>query len=338
MTEPAARSRPMVRALFRAVAVPGATVPHQSLHAKIYYPAMYSGTPLENNTGSVPAAVPAAPYPVAILMPGINVGHEAYGWLAAALAEAGFVTLIYGWIVEEMPGLVSLSPGLDLTALAPKAYGTRPSANALAAVIGELHAMNAQGPLAGLLDLDRILLGGHSAGGSVALMNARPDWFPGLRAVFAYGAHSKASTMLGYPADALLPLADALPLLILGGSEDGVIAASAFRYGADGTQAADPSGPVARTFHEGISRNADDCYLAIVRGANHFALAWSADTATGRPFLDWPLTRPADAIRETLAALIAAFARAHVADAPGAVQELRTLLKDEASIQQSAVR
>jgi hypothetical protein len=338
MSESAAGGRAMVRALFRAVALRGQLAPYQALHAKVYYPAVYGGTPLENNTGSLPAAVPERPYPVAILMPGINVGHEAYGWLAAALAEAGFVSLIYGWIVEEIPGLVSLSPGLDISALAPDQYGTRPSANALAAVIGELRTMNAQGPLAGLLDLERILLGGHSAGGSVALMNARPDWFPGLRAAFAYGAHSKASTMLGYPADALLPLPDALPLLIAGGSEDGVIAASAFRYGSDGTQAPDPIGPVVRTFEEGIARRAGDCYLAILRGANHFSAVCAADSATGRPFLDWPQTRPADALRRDLAELVVAFARAHVACMPGAADALRSLLADGARFQPSAIR
>lgn len=328
----------MVRALFRAVTVPGYAAPHQTLHAKIYYPAIYSGTPLENNTGSLPAAVPERPYPLAILMPGINVGHEAYGWLAAALAEAGFVSLIYGWIVEDMPGLVSLSPGLDVAALAPAQYGSRPSATALAAVIAELRKMNAQGPLAGLLDLDRILLGGHSAGGSVALMNARPDWFPGLRAAFAYGAHSKASTMLGYPANALLPLPDALPMLVAGGSEDGVIAASVFRYGSDGAQTPDPVGPVVRTFEEGIARRSGDCYLAILRGANHFTAVCATDHATGRPFLDWPQTRPADALRRDLAQLVVSFARAHVAGVPGAANALRDLLADRQRFHPSAIR
>lgn len=338
MSKQVAPGTRMARALFRAVALPGQKAPYQSLQTKVYYPAIYTGSPGERNTGLLPAIDEGRPFPVAVILPGINVGHEAYGWLAASLADAGLVCALYGWVVEEMPGLVSLSPGLDLSALAPDSYGSRPSANVLTAVLDDLHAMNQAGPLAGCLDLDRILLGGHSAGGSVALMNARPDWFPGLRAVFAYGAHSKASTMLGYPPDALLPLPDALPFLVMGGSEDGVIAASAFRYGNDGSETPDPIGPVARTFHEGLSRKAGDCYLAIVRGANHFSLAWSADSATGRPFLDWPLTRPADAIRSDLAALIVAFAKAHVTGAPGVSNSLRGLLADTSRIQLSAIR
>lgn len=335
MSAPACGATPMVRALFRAVPAP---VGGGALYAKTYYPALYGGTPLENNTGSLPAAPGERPYPVAILMPGINVAPDSYAWLATALAQAGFVTMLYGWIVEEAPGQVALSPGLDVGALAPGQYGSRPSATALAALIDDLRAQQRSGPLAGLLDLDRILIGGHSAGGSVALLNARPDWFPGLRAVFAYGAHSKASTLLGYPADTLLRLADELPALILGGDADGVIAASAFRYGDDGTSTPDPVGPLRRTFSEGRASRRGDCYLAIVRGANHFSLCSPADRATGRPFLDWPTTRPDDAIRSDLAGLIVAFARTHVAGVASARTELTELLSDRERIAAAAVR
>jgi predicted dienelactone hydrolase len=206
--------QPMVRALFRSVPMGG----QPALSCKVYYPALYGATAAENNTGVIPAVRPERPYPVCLFMPGINVSPESYGWLATALAQSGIVTVLYSWILEEMPGLTSLTPGLDISALKPDVYGQRPSATALQALLADLGALNAGGPLAGLLDTQRVLLGGHSAGGSVALMNARPDWFPGLRGVFAYGSHSKASTMLGYPADTLLPLPDALPLLVLGGS------------------------------------------------------------------------------------------------------------------------
>lgn len=326
---------PMIRALFRSVAMPQG---QPALSCKVYYPALYGATPFENNTGAIPAARGERPYPLAVLMPGINVSPEAYGWLATALAQAGFVAVIYGWILEEMPGLVSLTPGLDINALKPETYGQRPSATALAAVLADLAAQNANGPLAGLLDLDRVLLGGHSAGGSVALMNARPDWFPGLRAVFAYGSHSKASTMLGYPEDTLLPLPSVLPTLILGGSEDGVIAASAFRYGSGGNAEPDPTGPVVRTFREGLSSARGDAYLAIVRGANHFSATWPADGATGRPFLDWPIQWPEDAIRRDLAELVCRFGRAHAADDAESVAALKAVIDDSERVQIGAVR
>lgn len=324
----------MVRALFRSVTM----ADQPALSCKIYYPALYGATLQENNTGFIPAARAEKPYPVCIFMPGINVSPESYGWLATALTQHAFVTVLYGWILEEMPGLTSLTPGLDINALKPDTYGTRPSATALRALLAELAEQNTSGPLAGLLDLNRVLLGGHSAGGSVALMNARADWFPGLRAVFAYGSHSKASTMLGYVADTLLKLPDALPLLVLGGSEDGVIASSAFRYGSDGSSAPDPTGPVARTFEEGITRTCGDCYLAILRGANHFSATFPADGATGRPFLDWPLRRSEAEIRSDLAQLITLFARAHVTDDGSARQQLIAALQDSERIAQSAIR
>lgn len=336
MTQPADATvaRPMIRALFRSVAMPG----QPALSTKVYYPALYGATPLENSTGAVPAATRGAPYPLAILMPGINVSPESYGWLATALAEGGFVAVIYGWIVEEMPGMVALSPGLDVGALAPEQYGTRPSATALSALLKDLAVQNEHGPLKGLLDLDRVLLGGHSAGGSVALFNARPDWFPGLRAAFAYGAHSKAATALGYPPDALLALPTALPTLLIGGSDDGVIAASSFRYGGDGDKQPDPTGPVLRTFEEGLGSTRGDCYLAIVRGANHFSLCHPADPATGRPFLDAPTTRPDAEIRADIAKLVRLFARLHVAGDAASAGGLRMVLADRTRIAHSAVR
>ena len=87
MSEP----QPMVRCLFRAIASPLAGAP--TLSARTYYPALYSGELQQRNTGLLPAARDRAPYPVAILMPGINVSPDAYGWLAMALVNAGFVAM-----------------------------------------------------------------------------------------------------------------------------------------------------------------------------------------------------------------------------------------------------
>lgn len=312
----------MVRALFRAIPMAAHSALGGELHLKVYYPALYEGSPEQKNTGMLPPAPCSAPRPVAILMPGINVAPESYGWIARALAEVGFVAICYGWISEELPGLPALSPGLDVQALTPEDYGKRPSATALGALLADILAMNAAGPLAGQLDPERILLGGHSAGGSVALMNARPEWFPGVRAVFSYGSHSKASTMLGYAADTYLELPADVPTLILGGSEDGVIAASAFRYG-QGDAPADPVGPLMRTFAEALPRQQGDSHLAILRGANHFSACWPADPATGRPFLDQPCTRDEAEIRRDLSKLICDFALARVQDDVEAEARLR---------------
>lgn len=320
-------AQPMVRALFRSIPMAAHSALGGELHLKLYYPAVYEGSPEQKNTGMLPPAPCSAPRPVAILMPGINVAPESYGWIARALAEVGFVAICYGWISEELPGFPALSPGLDVQALTPEDYGRRPSATALAALLEDIRSINSAGPLAGQLDPARILLGGHSAGGSVALMNARPEWFPGLKAVFAYGSHSKASTMLGYAADSYLRLPADVPTLILGGSEDGVIAASAFRYG-QGEEPADPVGPLMRTFAEALPRQQGDSHLAILRGANHFSACWPADPATGRPFLDQACTRDESAIRADLAGLICDFAVARLQSDAVAEARLRERLQD----------
>lgn len=298
----------MVRAVFGTVPMADGT----ALHLKAHYPALYGGTLNERNTGMIPADLGTGPRPVAVIMPGINVAHESYAWLSAALVDAGFVAITYGWICEELPGLPALSPGLDVTALKPDTYATRPSATALQPLLDWLHKANQQGPLAGLLDLTRWVLGGHSAGGSVALMNADPDWFAGLRGVWSYGAHSKASTMLGYPEDTVLPLPGKLPTLVIGGDQDGVVAASAFRYGAAEGATPDPVGPLRRTVDEGLAKATAPNELRIIPGANHFSACHPADPATGRPFLDWPCTREDADIRAELSAVITEFCRSLV--------------------------
>jgi pimeloyl-ACP methyl ester carboxylesterase len=294
-----------VRALYRAVSIPGAAAPYASAALKVYYPACYSGTEEERNSGVIPAASEGAPFPVAIIMPGINVGPESYSWLALELAAQGVVTVTYTLVAEEMPGYISLTPGLALAALMPANYGRSASATALAPIIEELAKLNAEGLLAGLLDLEKIILGGHSAGGSVALLNARRDWFPGLRAVFTYGAHAGAATALGYAPHSLYALSPDLPLLIMGGTRDGCIAHSAGRYGDD--EVSSPTALVERTFDEAISRDRGDCYLALIEGANHFSMSWPHDDSTGRPFIDLPTTRPDAGIRELLANLAGQF-------------------------------
>ena len=319
-----------VRALFRAVAIPGAAAPYDRATLKIYYPASFSGTDEERDTGMVPVAVEHSPLPIVVIMPGINVGPESYGWLAKTLAVAGIVTVTYATIAEDMPGYVSLSPGLNIEALKPDTYGTRLSASALAPVLTELAAINREGLLAGHLDLDHIVLGGHSAGGTVALLNASANWFPGLCGCFSYGAHSGASTILGWPQDSLMPLPGQLPTLIMGGTQDGCIANSAGRYGDDETS---PTARVERTFDEALGSDRGDSYLVLIEGANHFSMVFPEDESTGRPFIDFEATRPQEETRALLAGLIGDFVAVCVQgdeDARAALE--RTLFEENRAI------
>lgn len=302
-----------IRAFYRAAAVDTAVAPYNTITLKIYYPATPTDSDAERNTGVIPAAEEQAPFPVVIFMPGINVGPEAYHWLALALAEKGLVVVLYCWIAEEMPGHISLTPGVDLTAVSPEAYGRNPTCPALHPILNELARLQEDSVLAGLLDLECVILGGHSAGGTMALQNANPQWFPQVKGAFSYAGHTMASTFLGYAPGTILPISDKLPLLILGGTNDGVIEASAHRYKLDKASATQP---LERTFTEGITSGNEDKLLVILEGANHFSIVYPIDESTGRPFLDNPTSRPDSQIRAELTALISFFIEGYVLNNP----------------------
>ena len=295
-----------IRAIYRACSIEGAPAPYDRITMKVYYPADPQDSPEERNTGVIPVDIRRAPYPVVVFMPGINLGPEGCAWLAMELVRQGFVAVTYSAVTEEMPGYVSLSPGLVLSNLAPDAYGTAPSCSTLAPILEELKKLNEASVLAGLLDLEHIVLGGHSAGGTSALLNANPDWFPGVCGVFSYAAHSGASVALGWPAETILPLPGKVPTLLMGGDRDGVIAASAHRYG---RQEGDPCHTILRTFDEGGADSDAELFLFILRGGNHFSLAHGHDGTTGREFLDWDVEGDPAEIRACIASLVSEFAR-----------------------------
>jgi alpha-beta hydrolase superfamily lysophospholipase len=315
-----------IRAIYRAIAIPNCPAPYDRASLKVFYPAQFSNSEEERNSGVVPIDSDQAPFPVVIMMPGINVGPEAYTWLARELAQQGIVTVTYTLVAEEMSGYISLTPGLSIAALAPERYGQTPSATAVMPILEELRGINSSGVLAGALDLDKVILGGHSAGGTVALLNARPDWFPGVCAAFSYGAHLGAATALGYSPDALFRAPAELPLLIMGGTRDGCIANSSGRYGDD---AASATRRVEQTFDEALDCQRGDCYLAIIDGANHFSLAHPADDSTGRPFIDMATTQPDGALRKLLSGLICRFCLAMGRSDSQAQQELASILQGE---------
>ena len=294
-----------VRAIYRATTVSGYHAPFDTLSLKVYYPCNYGDSFDERNTGFIPVDFARAPFPVVIILPGVNVSHEAYGWLARRLAESGFVVVTYSWIARELGDMISLSPGVQMKRLTRKRYGKKPSCPAIPAILAELKRMQNKSLLADQLDLTNVILGGHSAGGTMALLNANPGWFPSIRGAFSYGAHTTANVQLGWEDDSIMPISSDLPLLIMGGSRDGVIAASGHRYGDDGDSK--PTERVERSFHEGIKGKRNDRYLLIVEGANHFSFAWPNDKSTGRPFLDMKEKGSGKKIRSYLASLVINF-------------------------------
>jgi predicted dienelactone hydrolase len=290
----------MIRSIVRAVKVPDAPPAYDTIFARITYPALYRGALQERNTGVLSADTTYAPFPVVIFMPGINVGKEAYQWLANKLAASGIVTVTYDWIAEDLPGFISLTAGIDLASIGPDAYGTRPTGTAIAPLLGMLATLQSDGVLAGTLDLDSVILGGHSAGATVAFQNTNPAWFPQVKGSFGFAGHTMAATLFGYAAGTVLPVLSALPVLIMGGTADGVIASSSQRYGLPEGSA---TAALERTFDEAIQQG----QLAILDGASHFLIAHPHDETTGRGFLETEPAQDSDAMRTVSAEIMIAF-------------------------------
>ena len=122
----------------------------------------------------------------------------------------------------------------------------------------------------------------------------------------AYGAHAAASTVLGYEDGTILSLPTAVPLLLMAGTRDGVIAGSAHRYG---DEPGDPLERVRATFDAGIASDRGDCFLIEIEGGNHFSCAYPRSGTTGRGFLDWDETADGAAIRDCIANVLQAFVR-----------------------------
>lgn len=290
-----------VRALYTAAST-GRDAPYASAHIKVFYPSGVPGsTPAERGSGIIAADPTLAPFPVVVFLNPVNIGPEYYRWVGTTLARRGFVTATFSWIEEARPGMEALLPG-------PQGFagGDRRPAAAVPVIVGALTKLHhGGGPLAGLLDLDHVVVGGHSAGGSVALQAASAAHHPKVRAVFAANAHNAAPVESGAAPGTVLPLPSDCPVLLIGGTRDGVIDKSRFRYGLGPD---DEWQPVQRTFTEAMTGGRGDLLLAMVEGANHFSFADpDDDTTTGRAFLDEPATTPGPAVREYLGELIGSF-------------------------------
>jgi predicted dienelactone hydrolase len=313
----------LIRALFHAVKLPNATSPYDVLHLKIYYPAVSTNSDAEKMTGVFPADKTSAPMPVVIFFNGINVGIESYHWLAVKLAEANFVTVMYSHVAETLPNVIGLTPSIDLSKVKPDTYGSGATCPAIQPILDSLHQMNndEKNPLHQALDLNNIILGGHSAGGTVALQNGQ--FFEQVKAVFSYAGHTMASTMLGFEAGTVLKIGSK-PTLLMRGDKDGVIAASRIRYG---TNEQNPD-PVEKTFDEAYQSSArDEAYDVLMQGANHFSIAHPLDETTGRFFLDGEITRDAEEIRNEIANLVILFIRKHIRNENVEVKENHTKIR-----------
>ena len=313
----------MIRAFFRAAKVSSAKPPYDTIHLKVLYPAQMSSSERQGNFGVIPAESTQAPFPVLIFFNGFNCSPEMYHWLAVKLVERGLVVVTFACVSEYLTGIIGMTPGVDVAMGIPATYGTAPTALAMPTLLAELETIQAKGVLAGMLNLQQIILGGHSGGGRVALENADPRFYPQVAAAFSYGGHSAAPTMLGFEPGTILPLSGARPLLLMGGTCDGVIAASSDRYG---MPLGDATSSIVRTFKEAFAGGRNDTYVALLEGANHFSIAYPLDTTTASSFLDLPATQPEDKIRSLLVETIGLFIDAFVRQKQEALPALNQLL------------
>jgi len=117
-----------VKAIFQAAKVDGASPPYDTIHLKVFYPAQISSSSPEQNMGVFPADSQQSPFKVVIFFNGINCGIESYQWLAIKLAERGLVVVTFSWVAQNLPGIVAITPGVDIKNLTPNTYGTGPTA------------------------------------------------------------------------------------------------------------------------------------------------------------------------------------------------------------------
>jgi hypothetical protein len=131
-----------------------------------------------------------------------------------------------------------------------------------------------------------------------------------------------ASTILGWENGHVMDLSDDVAVMLLTGEHDGVMAASAVRYGEEG----DPErvDPVLRTFERAFAGGRGDVFHLVLRGANHFTVAHPLDLTSARAFLDDPATGDEDVARAALADAVGLFLDGHLRGDTAAQQELTT--------------
>jgi dienelactone hydrolase len=140
------------------------------------------------------------------------------------------------------------------------------------------------------IDRRRIAAFGHSAGGTCALVT------PGLRAAISYGGHVLV------PGGGALEMEPGPARLVIAGTHDGIVGTLT------GTQGS--ALDKLRTTAEAAPPVAE---LAVIDGADHYAICAGYDASTGRGHLEAPGPTPAVSVRARVRMLVLDWLAAHAA-------------------------
>lgn len=291
-----------VRALLRVAVVENATPPTNHINMKVFYPALPATEPVHIQTAILPFDPQWSGAPIVIFLPGVNCSAYTYEWLAKALAEQGVVTVLTEWLAENIPGRLSISPGIDLEAVKVENYGQQPTSSSLTTLYDAVLALRDNSTIGEHVNFENIIFGGHSAGGTMALQNANRAWFPRLKASFAYCSNPLATgTLGGWDAGVIPPVPHDVPTLIMGAECDGIGDHHNASFGNANESGADV---IQRLFETTPYRNS---MLCVFGGANHHTICYPVDTSIGRVFLDTVLETDDTPIRHEIARLVAQF-------------------------------
>lgn len=307
----------VVRALLRMIETHHGKFPYDVIRLKIFYPALDAQSDAERESGLLPFDPRFQGCPITIFLPGVNCSASSYEWLACHLAAHGIVTLLPEWIAQNLAGRVSITPGIDLEAVSPRHYGTRPTSTSLTALAAALSALQHDPVIGSYLDTDALIFGGHSAGGTMALQNSAHRWFPQVKAAFAICANPLATAALGqWERGVIPPMPSDCPALLIGASDDATGNHHNQLFGIP-TERADDT--IRRSFDETGYRYGAVC---IFQGANHYTVCDPLDTTIGRSYLEGLPSLHEGEIRATMARLITTFIQATVQGNPQARDRL----------------